>query len=231
MFHLRLIKDDSAIGFMKWRWFGMATCLKMAVVSLGMLIWAGLNYGVDFRGGVLLEVHSPQIIELAALRQSLEALNLGDSSLQTLQNPNQALIRLQRQPGDEQQQQLAAEEKHQSEAVVRGQPFLAHQEQPTPACKENKAADDHTDKQVPDNFLGYSKSDELMMELADNANHLPALKQLMSEIRMMTYTQLREQARTTLPERLPELETDGEEILRLQNEMIVSRTSPFIKYI
>lgn len=125
MFYLRIIKDDSTIAFIKWRWVGIVTALSLAMISLVLFTWPGLNYGIDFQGGVLMEVHSPQAIDQPALRAQLELLNLGESSLQSLQSPDQAMIRLQRQPGGEQEQQQATSQLRQ--ALERDFPYLTVQ--------------------------------------------------------------------------------------------------------
>ena len=51
--------------------------------SLVLLLTKGLNYGIDFAGGVLMEVQQEQPVDLAQLRGQLDALNVGEITLQT----------------------------------------------------------------------------------------------------------------------------------------------------
>ena len=76
------------------------------------LRWArapGLNYGIDFVGGTLIEICTEQPAELEALRSALNGLNLGEIALQEAGSPQQVLVRMERQPGDDEAQLAATE--------------------------------------------------------------------------------------------------------------------------
>jgi preprotein translocase SecF subunit len=79
----------------------------MVVGSILLITFKGLNYGVDFAGGILMEVKTAGPADLGAMREQLSALGLGEASLQEFGAPDTVLIRLQRQ-GDEQAAQIAA---------------------------------------------------------------------------------------------------------------------------
>ena len=98
---IRLLPDDIAIPFMHGRRFGLILACIMSVSSILLFFFPGLNYGIDFRGGVLIEVRAPERIDTASLRTSLEALEIGPISFQQFGSPQDFLIRL--QPEDEQQ--------------------------------------------------------------------------------------------------------------------------------
>ncbi len=79
------------------------------LVLLSVLFFAilGLNYGIDFRGGILIEIRTPAAADMADLRKRLSGLGLGEVQLQTFGNETDVLIRVERQPGGEKGQQIA----------------------------------------------------------------------------------------------------------------------------
>ncbi len=82
-----------------------------AVVVLGSIatiLVQGLNFGIDFAGGILLEVETPERADIAAMRRELNGLGIGEVALQSLGDEgNQVLIRVQRQEGGEAAQTAA----------------------------------------------------------------------------------------------------------------------------
>jgi preprotein translocase SecF subunit len=77
--------------------------------SLVLIFTKGLNYGIDFAGGVLMEVQSKheQVVDLAKMRGTLDALNVGEVTLQTFGADNTVLIRIPQQAGGDQATQKA----------------------------------------------------------------------------------------------------------------------------
>lgn len=68
-----------------------------------------MNYGVDFRGGIQLEVVTQDRADLAAFRSGLDGLGLGDVTLQEFGDARHLLVRVERQPGGEEAQTAAVE--------------------------------------------------------------------------------------------------------------------------
>ena len=69
-------------------------------MSIGLFLAVGLNYGIDFKGGVLVEARvTTGPADLAAMRAKLDALHLGEASLQNFGDQSEVLIRLPQQPG------------------------------------------------------------------------------------------------------------------------------------
>src|SRR5690606_7538220 len=70
----------------------------LLLVALSSLFTKGLNFGIDFKGGSLLEVQSKSgDLDIAELRSKLSDLNLGDVQIQGLDTPSSALIRVEEQ--------------------------------------------------------------------------------------------------------------------------------------
>jgi preprotein translocase SecF subunit len=77
-------------------------------VTIGIFLTAGLNYGIDFVGGTLIEARTTDgPADLAAMRSKLDSLHLGEASLQQFGSPDDVLIRLPQQPGGDADQQKA----------------------------------------------------------------------------------------------------------------------------
>jgi preprotein translocase subunit SecF len=107
----RLVPDCTHIRFMHYQYWGYAFSGALILLTLILVPLKGLNFGVDFRGGLLIEVRVPgTTADLGAMRSLLGGLGLGEVALQTFGEPNDVLIRVQRQEGGE-EAQLAAVEK------------------------------------------------------------------------------------------------------------------------
>jgi preprotein translocase subunit SecF len=103
----RFVPDDANIKFMRTARIGFVGSAILIVVSLMLFLTVGLNYGIDFRGGTIIEVRTSGPADLAGLRAKLGALDLGSGvELQEFGAVNDVLIRLPTE-GDEQVQQAA----------------------------------------------------------------------------------------------------------------------------
>ena len=101
MFRLKLVPDSSAFDFLRHMRLTAAFSAILVLVSIGLFLGKGLNLGIDFRGGILIEAQSQHVIEVAKIRSNLSRLNLGDISIQSFGSKRDILIRVQRQEGDE----------------------------------------------------------------------------------------------------------------------------------
>ena len=70
---------------------------------------SGLNFGIDFKGGTLIEIETENEIEIAGLRDNLNSLSLGDVQVQEFGSKNNLLIRVEQQSGGDQIQQNVVE--------------------------------------------------------------------------------------------------------------------------
>ncbi|OHV76606.1 protein translocase subunit SecD [Rhizobium sp. LCM 4573] len=106
---INLIPDGTQINFMKGRFVGLGVSLFLSVASIILFITPGLNYGVDFRGGIQMEVVTQNEADLSAFRSGLNELGLGEVALQEFGGHNRLLVRVERQPGGEEAQTAAVE--------------------------------------------------------------------------------------------------------------------------
>jgi preprotein translocase SecF subunit len=107
MHGFRLIPDRPRLHFVRYRYWAYAFSAALVVLTLILLPTRGLNEGIDFQGGVMIEVGMPQAPDLATMRAALGGLGLGEVALQEFGNPTDILIRIEHQAGGE-QAQLAA---------------------------------------------------------------------------------------------------------------------------
>ncbi|HUH05392.1 MAG TPA: protein translocase subunit SecF [Kofleriaceae bacterium] len=107
----RLIPDDTRIPFVRYQYWAYAFSAALVVLTLVLLPTKGLNFGIDFRGGVLIEVGMPgAAADLGAMRATLGGLGLGEVALQGFGQPSDVLIRIERQPGGEEAQRAAVDQ-------------------------------------------------------------------------------------------------------------------------
>lgn len=106
---INLVPIGTKIDFMKARKLAAIVSLALCVVSAGLFASKGLNYGIDFRGGILMEVRTPGPANLSELRSTLGGLGLGEVQLQEFGQNTDVLIRIERQGGDEKAQLAAVE--------------------------------------------------------------------------------------------------------------------------
>ena len=98
---LKLIPDNTNIGFVRRRYIAFAFTLLLTLGSIGLLATRGLNLGVDFVGGLTMEVAFAKAPPLDGLRTKVESLGVGKAALQEFGNARTILIRLPLPPGDQ----------------------------------------------------------------------------------------------------------------------------------
>jgi preprotein translocase subunit SecF len=105
---LRIVPDDTKFDFMRFRRISFPISAVLSILAMLLYFYHGLNFGIDFVGGTLMEVQSKSgPADLAKMRATLGGLGLGDIQLQQFGAPTDVLIRIPQQPGGEQEQQAA----------------------------------------------------------------------------------------------------------------------------
>ena len=106
---IHLVPANTRIDFMRFHKPAFILSVIMVIGSFVLIFTKGLNYGIDFAGGVLMEVQSKQeqVVDLSALRGQLDGLEIGEITLQTFGTPNTVLIRIPQQAGGDQATQAA----------------------------------------------------------------------------------------------------------------------------
>jgi preprotein translocase subunit SecF len=105
---LRIVPDDTKFDFMRFRRISFPVSAVLSIVAILLFFFHGLNFGIDFVGGTLIEVQSKTgPADIAKMRTTLGGLGLGEVQLQEFGAPTDVLIRVAQQPGGEQAQQAA----------------------------------------------------------------------------------------------------------------------------
>ena len=109
MFRLKLVSSTPSLNFLKYMPVSGVSSIAAVLISIGLFFIVGLNLGIDFRGGILIEAQSETPADIGGVRSDLENLGLGDISIQSFGSDRDVLIRVQRQEGDERAQLQAIE--------------------------------------------------------------------------------------------------------------------------
>jgi preprotein translocase subunit SecF len=107
---LRVVPDETTLHFMDLRRFSFPISAVLSIIAITLYFTHGLNFGIDFKGGTLLEIQEKSgPADLAKLRTDLGKLDLGDVQLQQFGGPANVLIRVAEQPGGDAAQQAAVQ--------------------------------------------------------------------------------------------------------------------------
>lgn len=103
----QIIPADSNINFIGFRFVALALSVAIMIGSFVLVGTKGLNFGIDFIGGTLVEVKTPETPDLGALRVELNGLGLGAISIQEFGAPDDLLIRMPQQSGGPEADKMA----------------------------------------------------------------------------------------------------------------------------
>src|ERR1700693_5460404 len=107
---LRIVPDDTKFDFMRFRRISFPVSAILSIAAILLYFLHGLNFGIDFVGGTLMEVQTKAgPADLAKMRGTISGLHLGDFQLQQFGAPNDVLIRISEQPGGDAAQQAAVQ--------------------------------------------------------------------------------------------------------------------------
>ncbi len=112
---LRIVPDNTRFDFMRFRRISFPISAMLSIAAILLYFFHGLNFGIDFVGGTLIEVQTKAgPADLAKLRSTIGSLQLGDFSLQQFGAPDNVVIRIPEQPGGDQGQQVAVQKVRQA---------------------------------------------------------------------------------------------------------------------
>ncbi len=119
MAFIRIVPDNTKIQFMRGRFAGIITSAALSLISIVLFLHPGLHFGIDFAGGIQVQVHTPAPADFSVLRNVVAQQDVGLATLQEFGSPQDVMIRLPRQPGeDTAQQQAVAKVRAALEAAV-----------------------------------------------------------------------------------------------------------------
>jgi preprotein translocase SecF subunit len=99
------VTKDTNFDFMKTKKITFAVSTIMMVLSIVCIAVKGFNFGIDFSGGILMEIKSPEVINVENLRNELSGLDIDDLNLQAIgEEGNEIVIRAQAKDLDEKAQ-------------------------------------------------------------------------------------------------------------------------------
>ena len=91
---IKLIKHNTNIQFLKFKKATLIMSITICFFSIFSLFLNGLNFGIDFKGGTLIEVSSENSINISNVRSVLSSLNLGDVQIQNFGSEKNILVRI-----------------------------------------------------------------------------------------------------------------------------------------
>ena len=107
---LRIVPDDTHFDFTQFRRISFPISAMLSIVAITLFFTHGLNFGIDFKGGIVMEVRAKSgSADLSQMRTALGGLGLGEIQLQQIGGPADVLLRVAEQPGGDKVQQEAVQ--------------------------------------------------------------------------------------------------------------------------
>lgn len=103
---LRIVPDNTRFKIVRFRRFSYPFSAAYSVLVVALFLTVGLNFGIDFRGGTLIEMQAKSgQTDIASIRQSANALGFGEAEVQEFGTAGDISMRFALQPGGEAAQQ------------------------------------------------------------------------------------------------------------------------------
>jgi preprotein translocase subunit SecF len=91
---LKLVPDNTNIGFVRVRRWAFAITIFLSLASVGLVVARGLNLGVDFVGGLMIEAKFPSTAPLDRIRSQIDTLGVGEAGVTGIGDAQTVSIRL-----------------------------------------------------------------------------------------------------------------------------------------
>jgi preprotein translocase subunit SecF len=91
---LKLVPDNTNIGFLGKRWWALALSVALLIASVALVATRGLNWGVDFVGGQQMRISFEKPVKIEVLRARLEKLKVGDILIQQIGGEKEVNVRI-----------------------------------------------------------------------------------------------------------------------------------------
>ena len=95
---MRLAPDETHFKFMRGRIAGLVVSAILSTASVGLFFWPGLHLGIDFSGGIVMEVRTEGPADFQKIRATLAEEHIPDHGVQRFGDDSTVLIRLPTQP-------------------------------------------------------------------------------------------------------------------------------------
>ncbi len=105
---LRLVRENTRIQFMKVRYTGLVISAVLSTLSIVLFFYPGLKMGIDFSGGVVMEVRTPGPADFGQIHAALREAGIPDQGVQQFGDASEVLIRLGAEPSEEATQAAVA---------------------------------------------------------------------------------------------------------------------------
>ena len=94
MWTLKLVPAENKVDFIRLHIASFIVSISLVIASLGLFFTQGLNFGIDFKGGTLIEIGTNGPADIAGLRNVIGNLDLGEVQIQEFGSPEDVLIRV-----------------------------------------------------------------------------------------------------------------------------------------
>ena len=91
---LKLVPDNTNIGFVRLRGWAFGLTIALTIAAIALVAARGLNLGVDFVGGLMIEAKFPGEAPIEHVRSKVDSLGVGDAGIQTFGDPTTISIRM-----------------------------------------------------------------------------------------------------------------------------------------